>query len=138
MMNPNRTLARFTTTPRVQSLTLLLARAFMAYIFIVAGWSKISGYAATAGYMEAMGVPSALLPLTILLELGGGLALLFGLQTRVIALALAGFSLVTAFLFHGTPEDAIQFMKNIAMSGGLLVLMLHGAGRISFDHIIEK
>ena len=78
------------------------------------------------------------MPLTILLEFGGGLAILFGLQTRVVAALLAGFSLVTAFLFHGTAEDAVNFMKNFAMAGGLLLLVVQGAGRISLDALIEK
>jgi len=51
---------------------------------------------------------------------------------------LAGFSLVTAFLFHCTPEDAVNFMKNFAMAGGLLLLVLQGAGRFSLDHLIER
>jgi len=88
--------------------------------------------------MESMGVPAALLPMTILVELGGGLALLFGFQARFAALGLAVFSLITAFLFHGSAEDGINFMKNLAMTGGLFFLMLHGAGKFSLDHVIEK
>lgn len=114
------------------------ARILMAYIFIVAGWSKITAYSATVGYMENMGVPGAMLPLTILIEFGGGLALLFGFQARFAAFGLAIFSLITAFLFHGGAEDSIDFMKNFAMTGGLLFLMLHGAGKFSLDSQIEK
>ena len=110
----------------------------MAYIFIVAGWSKITAYSATVGYMENMGVPGAMLPLTILIEFGGGLALLFGFQARFAAFGLAIFSLITAFLFHGGADDANNFMKNIAMAGGLFYLMLYGAGQFSIDHAIEK
>ena len=110
----------------------------MAYIFIVAGWSKITAYSATAGYMENMGVPGAMLPLTILIEFGGGLALLFGFQARIAAFGLAIFSLITAFSFPGGAEDSIDFMKNFAMTGGLLFLMLHGAGKFSLDSQIEK
>lgn len=112
----------------------------MAYIFIVAGWGKLTAYTATVGYMESMGVPGALLPLTILVELGGGLALLFGFQARFAAFGLGIFSIITAFIFHeGTDSaQAINFMKNFAMAGGLFFLMLHGAGKFSIDTAIEK
>ena len=76
------------------------------------------------------------LPLVILLELGGGLALIVGFQTRVIALLLALFWIVSALLFHVHLADAIQqimFMKNLAIAGGLLLLTLHGAGTPSVD-----
>lgn len=138
MFNPNIVLQRIIHQPSVQHTLTLVARALLAYIFIVAGWGKISGYEATVAYMQAMGVPGGLLPLTILLELGGGLAILFGFQTRVVALALAGFSIVTAFLFHGSAEDAVNFMKNFAMAGGFISLMILGAGRFSLDHLIES
>ncbi|EPL5040833.1 DoxX family protein, partial [Acinetobacter baumannii] len=84
-------------------------------------------------------------PLVILVEFGGGLALLFGFQARFAAFGLGIFSILTAFLFHQGGADAaaqynngIHFMKNLAMAGGLFFLMLHGAGRISLDHAIEK
>jgi putative oxidoreductase len=138
MFNPNVVVKNLSQQPQVNAVLSLVARILMAYIFIVAGWGKISGYAATAGYMESMGVPAALLPLTILVELGGGLALLFGFQARLAALGLAVFSLITAFIFHGAAEDAINLMKNLAMSGGLFFLVLHGAGKLSLDHLIEN
>ncbi|MGD8875847.1 MAG: DoxX family membrane protein, partial [Gammaproteobacteria bacterium] len=71
--------------------TQLTGRILVSAIFIMAGINKISGYAGTQGYMESMGVPGALLPLVILLELGGGLAVLLGWQTRIAAFLLAGF-----------------------------------------------
>ncbi|MGE8542412.1 DoxX family protein [Acinetobacter sp. ANC 3813] len=138
MFNPNAVVKNLSQQPQVNAVLSLVARILMAYIFIVAGWGKITGYAATAGYMESMGVPAGLLPLTILVELGGGLALLFGFQARFAALGLTVFSLITAFIFHGGAEDAINLMKNLAMSGGLLFLVLHGAGKFSLDHVIEK
>ena len=114
----------------------LAGRILIAAIFIQAGWGKIGGYAGTQGYMEAMGVPGALLPLVILVELGGGLLVVLGLWTRLAALALAGFSLLSAILFHwnfGDQVQAIMFMKNLAMAGGFLFLLAHGAGRLSLD-----
>ncbi|WP_445114589.1 DoxX family protein [Acinetobacter sp. WZC-1] len=138
MFNPNVVVKNIVTQPNVNGIIALLARILMAYVFIVAGWSKVTGYAATVQYMEAMHVPGSLLPLTIFIELGGGLALLFGFQTRFAALGLGIFSLLTAFLFHGSAEDNISFMKNMVMAGGIFFLMLHGAGKISLDAAIEK
>ncbi len=103
----------------------LVGRVLMAQIFLLSGLTKITGFAGTQGYMEAMGVPSVLLPLVIAVEVVGGLALLLGWQTRWAGLALAGFSIVSAALFHANFTDQMQtimFMKNLAMAGGLLIL----------------
>ncbi|TCB76073.1 DoxX family protein [Acinetobacter sp. ANC 4173] len=138
MFNPNVVVKNIVTQPTLDSIVSLIARMLLAYIFLVAGWGKLTAYSATVGYMEAMGVPGALLPLTILVEFGGGLALFFGFQARFAALGLGVFSIITAFIFHGGAEDAINFMKNFAMAGGLFFLMLHGAGKLSLDALIEK
>lgn len=114
----------------------LFGRLGLSLIFIISGWGKIAGYAATQQYMEAMGVPGSLLPLVIALELGGGLAILAGGFTRAIAFALAAFSLASAVLFHGNLGDATQaimFWKNVAMAGGFLMLAANGAGALSLD-----
>ena len=79
------------------------ARTLMAALFIMAGASKISGYEGNLAYMASAGVPGALLPPVIALELVGGIALLIGLQTRLAALALAAFSIGSALLFHFEP-----------------------------------
>ena len=138
MFNPNVVVKNVVNQVNTDATLALIARILMAYIFIVAGWGKVTAYQATVGYMESMGVPAAMLPFTILVELGGGLALLFGFQARFAAMGLGMFSLITAFLFHGGADDGINFMKNLAMAGGLFFLMLHGAGKFSIDHIIEK
>ena len=138
MFNPNVVVKNIVAQPTLDSLFSLIARVLLAYIFLVAGWGKLTAYSATVGYMEAMGVPGALLPLTILVEFGGGLALLLGFQARFAALSLGVFSLITAFIFHGGADDAINFMKNFAMAGGLFFLMLHGAGKFSLDALLEK
>jgi putative oxidoreductase len=119
-----------------QNLAELLGRVLIAAIFLVAGLGKISGYAATQGYMASMGVPGALLPLVIALEVGGAVAIIVGWQTRLVAFLLAGFSVVSALIFHGALGDATQFilfMKNLAMAGGFLFLVAHGAGDWSLD-----
>ena len=116
--------------------SLLLGRLGLSLIFILSGGSKIAGYEGTQGYMEAMGVPGALLPLVIALELGGGLAVLAGLFTRPLALALAAFSVMSAAIFHANLGDQMQFInyfKNIAIAGGFLALAANGAGAWSLD-----
>ncbi|AMW77534.1 hypothetical protein AMD27_00490 [Acinetobacter sp. TGL-Y2] len=138
MFNPNLVVKNAVQHGQIDAVLSLIARVLMAYIFIVAGWGKLTAYQATVGYMESMGVPAFMLPLTILVELGGGLALLLGFQARFAALGLAGFSLITALIFHSGADDAINLMKNFAMAGGLIFLVLHGAGKISIDHLIEK
>lgn len=119
----------------------LLGRVGLSLIFIISGWGKIAGYAATQGYMESKGVPGVLLPLVIALELGGGLAILSGLYTRWVALALAGFSVVSAALFHadfGDQMQAVSFWKNIALAGGFLILAAHGPGPLSLDARLRR
>ena len=116
--------------------TNLAGRILLSLIFILSGWSKISGYEATQGYMASMGVPGQLLPLVIILELLGGLAIAFGLFTRWTALALAGFSVVSAVIFHSNLGDQAQFInffKNLAMAGGFLILAANGPGALSLD-----
>ena len=116
-------------------------RVFIALIFVVAGYSKIGGYAGTAAYMESTGVPGLLLPLVIALELGGGLLIIAGFQTRIVAFLLSGFCLASAALFHNNFADQMQsilFMKNVAIAGGFLFLVVHGAGTFSVDGKLKK
>lgn len=119
----------------------LAGRILIALIFVIAGYDKIGGYEATQAYMAATGVPSGLLPLVILTELGGGLLIIFGLFTRYAAFALAGFSILSGILFHGDSADPMQqilLLKNVAMAGGFLFLVVHGAGPISLDRRLNR
>lgn len=114
----------------------LLARIFLGQIFLLAGYGKIGGYEHTQGYMNAMGVPGELLPLVILLELAGGLAVIVGWQTRWMSIALALFTILAAVIFHRDFADQmqlIQFQKNLAIAGGLMLLAIYGAGSYSLD-----
>lgn len=114
----------------------LLGRIFLAHIFVLAGISKITGYAATQGYMESVGVPGMLLPLVIILELGAGIAIIVGWKTRIAALALAAFSIVAAVIFHSNLSDQMQmilFMKNWSIAGGMMLLASYGAGAYSLE-----
>ena len=119
-----------------QNLADLLGRVLIAAIFLVAGLNKISGYDGTLGYMESMGVPGALLPLVIALEVLGAVAIIVGWRTRLFAFLLAGFSVASAVIFHRALGDSMQFilfMKNVAMAGGFLFLVARGAGEWSLD-----
>lgn len=121
----------------MEKATQLTARVFLGHIFLLAGVSKIGAYGATAGYMDAMGVPGALLPLVIVFEIAGGLAIIVGWKTRYASIALAGFSVVAAAIFHNNFADQMQtilFMKNIAIAGGFMLLAVHGAGAYSLDN----
>ncbi|SEP64448.1 putative oxidoreductase [Faunimonas pinastri] len=120
---------------------VLIGRILIAYIFVVSGWGKLTGYSATAAYMASHGVPGALLPLVILTELGGGLLIVFGLGTRVVAFLLAGFTILTALFFHNDMADqgqAINFMKNVAIAGGFLFLTAFGPCAWSLDSWIAS
>ncbi|MDQ5891959.1 MAG: putative oxidoreductase, partial [Pseudomonadota bacterium] len=126
----------------LESTALLVARILMPTLFIVAGYGKLGdAYAGTQQYMQAMGVPTFLLPLTILLELGGGLAVLFGLLTRTVALFTAGFTLLTALIFHSNFAEGmnqLMFMKNLTIAGGYLLLAVTGPGAFSIDRLLGK
>jgi putative oxidoreductase len=114
----------------------LSGRVLIAALFLISGAGKLAAYAGTQGYMAAHGVPGALLPLVIALELGGGALVVAGLWTRAAAVALAGFSILTALIFHANFADQMQqimLLKNFAIAGGLLLLAASGAGGWSVD-----
>lgn len=121
----------------IQTFAAPAGRLLMALIFLMAGISKITGYEGTQGYMEAAGVPGALLPLVIATEILGAIAIILGWKTRFAAFALAGFSIVSALIFHGdfsNPAEMNSFMKNFAMAGGFLLLFAHGPGALAIDN----
>lgn len=114
----------------------LLARLLMSAIFLIAGSMKVTHYDFYAGYMDKMGVPHQLLPLVILTELAGGLALVLGWRTRWVAFLLGGFTLLSGLFFHNNfadPNQMNHFLKNVAMAGGFLMLMGYGGGAWSVD-----
>ena len=121
----------------------LAARMLIALLFLPEGISKISGFSGTAGYIALAGLPLPELgaALAVVVEVGGSLALLVGFQARWVALVMALFTLATGFLFHkfwAVPPDQamlqhIMFFKNMAITGGFLMLVAFGPGSWSFD-----
>jgi putative oxidoreductase len=121
----------------IQQNSSFIGRIFISMIFLMAGLSKITGYAGTEAYMQAMGVPSVLLPLVIFTEVVGALLIIIGYKTRLVAFLLAGFSIVSAVLFHldfADQTQSIMFMKNIAIAGGFLFLVANGPGKWALDN----
>ena len=121
----------------VYSLSAPSGRFLLSLIFIVSGFGKITAYSGTQAYMDSMGVPGALLPAVIILEVLGGLAITLGWKTRVTAFLLAGFSILSAALFHanfGDQMQTIMFMKNLAIAGGFLGLVASGPGSWALDN----
>ena len=127
----------------LQNPLTLVGRILIALSFIPAGFGKISGLAGTVGYATSVGMPMPTVAVAVglLIELLGGLALLFGFGTRIAALALAVFTLAASFFFHAywaLPADQqmmqqLLFFKNVAVTGGLLAFAAFGAGAWSVD-----
>jgi putative oxidoreductase len=119
-----------------RSLTEASGRLLLALLFLPSGVGKLGAYKATAAYMASVGVPGALLPAVIATEVLGSLAIILGWKTQVAAFLLAGFSVLTALTFHNNLADQTQmimFFKNLSIAGGLLLLVVNGAGRLSLD-----
>ena len=117
---------------RLNDTLTFFARILLAYLFIQAGWGKLFSYE---------GVSAHLLPLVILLELGGGLAILAGFMTRFTAFSIAFFSLVSGVMFHFDPSSSgqmIHFYKNVSVAGGYLALAVLGAGSFSVDYWLSN
>ena len=128
---------------KLQNPLALAGRLLLAVLFLRAGIGKLTGFAETVGYISSMGLPlpKAAAALALLVELVGGVALIIGYGTRVVAIVLALFTLVASFFFHNywaLPADQqmiqqLLFMKNVAVVGGLLTLAAWGAGAWSMD-----
>lgn len=128
---------------KLEGLAPLPGRVLLAAIFLWSGWGKVFGWDQAAGYMQSKGMPliPVLLALALLVELAGGLALLTGLRARLAALVLFGYLIPTTVIFHAfwsSPPDQsfmqlVNFMKNVSIMGGLLMVVGLGAGRWSVD-----
>jgi len=121
----------------------IAGRILLSLIFLVSGLGKIGGFAGTAGYMASKGLPmvNVLLVITIILEVGAALMIIAGFKARLGALLLFLWMIPVTFLFHNfwaMPADQqmiqqIMFMKNIALMGGMLLIMAFGSGPLSVD-----
>jgi putative oxidoreductase len=119
---------------------LVVSRCLLALLFLIEAWVKLNNYAMVVAYSEAHGVPSIMLPAAIALELGGGVLLVVGFATRIVALLFAGFCVVTAALFHtsfSVPGEALHFWKDLAIAGGMIALFFEGPGEWSVDHWLD-
>jgi putative oxidoreductase len=126
----------------------LIGRVLLAFIFIISGLKKIPGWTQTAGYMAAQGVRAVpfFLALALALELIGGFSILFGLKARFGAFLLFLYLIPVTLVMHrfwGVPENVsamqmINFVKNFAIMGGLLVLTANGAGKLSLDGLRSR
>jgi putative oxidoreductase len=122
---------------------VVVARVLLALMFILAGFSKFGALAGTAGYIASKGLPlpAVLALLTAAFEVVAGVALAIGFKARWAALALAVFTVLASVLFHNfwamTAEQQyvqqLMFMKNLAVTGGLLMVFAFGAGPASVD-----
>ena len=103
-----------------------VGRVLLASVFLVSGLNKLTGFTGVQDYMESVGVPGTILPFIVVLELAGSLMLIVNWKTPWAAAALAVFSLATAFIFHSSFDNQMQqfmFMKNMAIAGGLILLI---------------
>lgn len=126
-----------------QDLLALIGRIAIAILFITSGWGKVMDFGGTAGYIASNGIPlpQVATAVTIVVELGLGLAIALGWQTRFAAAVIALWLIPTTLLFHNfwsAPADQammqqINFMKNVAIFGGMLLLAAFGAGRYAVD-----
>ena len=114
----------------------LIGRVFISGVFLLSGFNKIGNYDGTVGWMESFGLPGFLLIPAIILEILAPILIIIGYQTRIAAGALSLFCLTTAIIFHTDFSDQMQFiafMKNLALAGGFLFLVVNGARGYCLD-----
>lgn len=134
---------RYTLFDNQKSEILLLARILLMILFIIAGWSKLTGFSGTVGYLESLGTPAPMLAaaIAVIMEFFVAIVIVVGFYTRPLAFLFALFTLGTALIGHQfwTMVDAeraanmTQFFKNMSIMGGLLLLSITGAGKYSVD-----
>ncbi len=132
---------------KVSDAVLLVARVLLVLVFVIFGWKKLIGFGGTVAYFSHSGVPLPFLAavIAVMTEFFAGIAIALGLFTRPLALLMALYTLGTALLGHkfwtlaGTArlENEINFLKNVGLIGGFLLLYLSGAGRYSLDDKID-
>jgi putative oxidoreductase len=131
------------STAGVNDALLAVGRVLIAVLFLVSGFGKAMGLSGTASYIASKGLPmpDLLAMATVVVELGGGILIVIGWQTRIVALILAVFTLAAAYFFHdfwnqtgaAAQGNQIHALKNLSIAGGFLMLAAVGAGRYSLD-----
>ena len=139
----NQTYAETTVVPSaipsaVTTIGPAVGRVLISTLFILAGLSKVAAPAMTIGYIQSVGLPlpSIAFGLAAFTEIVGGITLLLGYRTRIVASVMFVFTLATAAFFHnhfGDQNQFIHFFKNVAIAGGLLHVIAFGGGRVSLD-----
>ena len=129
---------------KINSITTLMTTTsapigllLISFMFLMSGLNKIGNYSNTSSWMEAMGVSGSFLPLVIIFEMLAAVAVIVGWQTKIAAFLLAGFCILSGLIFHSDFSNQIEmimFMKNIAIAGGFLILVVNGAGNYSLDN----
>lgn len=121
---------------QLKSYAPLLARIFLALMFIPAGLGKLGDVAGFAGYLTSGGLPAFLAWPAVLFEILLGVSMLIGFQARWMALLGAGFCVLAALLYHLVPADQMQmimFYKNLGVAGAFLMIFAHGPGKFALD-----
>ena len=116
----------------------LLSRIFISLLFLINGYFKIANYDGTLEWMEGYNVPGILLIPAIILEFAAPILIIVGYKTKIVAFLLAAFCMTTALIFHTDFSSQIQitsFLKNIALAGGFLLIVVNGAKKYSLDNI---
>ena len=114
----------------------LISRISISILFLLNGIFKINNFEGTVGWMESFGLPGILIFPAIILEIVGPILIIIGYQTRIAAAALSLFCIATAIIFHNDFSDQMQltaFLKNIALAGGFLFLVINGAKGYCLD-----
>ena len=114
----------------------LVGRIFISLVFLLSGINKISNYEGTVGWMESLGMPGIFLIPTIILEIGAPILIMIGYKVKISAALLSLFCVATAIIFHNDFSDQMQFvsfMKNIALAGGFLFIVINGAKDFSLE-----
>lgn len=134
---------RYNLFGRANDVVLLVARVMLVALFVLFGWSKLTGFGGTVGYMASVGAPAPTLSaiIAVVMEFFVGLLIVAGFYTRPLAVLLAIYTIGTALIGHhfwnmtgaAQMENMINFYKNVSIAGGLLALSITGAGRLSVD-----
>mgnify|MGYP001359973843 FL=1 len=114
----------------------LVGRIFISLVFLLSGFNKIGNYEGTIGWMESFGMPGIFLIPAIILEVGAPILIIIGYKVKISAALLSLFCIATAVIFHNDFSNQMQFvsfMKNIALAGGFLFLVVNGAKDFSLD-----